>query len=76
MWSPNNEQNSYLLYDFKTRKIKLTNYSFRTPTNSNDYPKSWIVECSNDRNDEEVMNSSVCHILLSAKIDQMNFTDT
>lgn len=72
MWSPNGEQNATLLYDFKKRKIKLSDYTFHTPKNrTEDYPRSWIIECSNDnnswvtvdtRNDERVMNNNdVCH---------------
>lgn len=41
MWSPDNEINANLLFDFKTRKVKLTHYTFHTPTNrTSDYPKS------------------------------------
>ena len=60
-----------LLFDFKQRKIKLTHYTLHTPSNGGSYPRSWIVECSNDRKkwitrdnriDEEVMNNdNVCH---------------
>ncbi|KAK8892383.1 hypothetical protein M9Y10_029609 [Tritrichomonas musculus] len=72
MWSPNNQKNAFLIYDFKTRKIKLTDYTFHTPTtDTRDYPKSWIIEGSNDsknwdkideRKDESVMNDfNICH---------------
>lgn len=72
MWSPDNEVNSNLIFDFKTRKIKLTDYTFHTPTNrTNEYPRSWRIECSNNlsnwqivdiREDEIVMDDNdVCH---------------
>lgn len=49
MWSPDNEVNANIIFDFKSRKVKLTNYTLHTPTdNTRDYPKSWRVECSNN----------------------------
>lgn len=49
MWSPNNERNAHIFYDFFDRKVKLTDYTFHTPKDeSRDYPKSWSIECSND----------------------------
>lgn len=72
MWSPDNEQNANILFDFKDRRIKLTYYSLQTPIQrTSDYPRYWKVECSNDlvswkivdtQNDVESMNSNnVCN---------------
>ena len=71
MWSPDNETNANLIFDFKTRKVKLTDYTFHTPTDeTGEYPRSWRVECSNNlsnwqtvdtRFDESVMDGfDVC----------------
>lgn len=67
MWSPNGERNSTVTFNFKDKKVLLTHYTFCTPSESTrDYPRSWIVECSNDnenwicldeRKDETVMNN-------------------
>lgn len=72
MWSPDNEKNSTLLFDFKDQAIQITDYTLHTPSDlSGNTPKSWVVECSNDndswatvdtRNNEAVMNNkNVCH---------------
>ena len=72
MWSPNGVKNATVTFDFKEKKVQLSNYSFHTPSVSTyDYPKSWLIECSNDainwecvddRKDEEIMNNfNVCH---------------
>lgn len=51
MWSPDNEENSYIQFDFINSRVNITNYTLHTPSNdTKDYPKSWIVQCSNDLN--------------------------
>lgn len=83
MWSPSNHNHEYLIYDFKNIKVKLTNYTLHTPTSpTKDYPRSWIVECSNDcknwiqideRRDENEMNGcGRCHTF-SCSHDQPEF---
>lgn len=49
-FSDNNE-NSWLLYDFKNRKVRPTDYTIRSRPRSkdNDHPRSWIIEGSNDK---------------------------
>lgn len=75
MWSPDNESNAYLIFDFKSRKVRITNYTFQTPINqTSDYPKSWTVDCSNNlanwyiidvRKNESVMNkNNVSHTFI------------
>lgn len=72
MWSPNGENGATVTFDFRNKKVKLTNYTFHTPSYpTKDYPRSWLVECSNDnsswvtldeRSNETVMNGcNVCH---------------
>lgn len=66
MWSPNGEQGATLTFDFKDKEICLTHYTFHTPSvRTLDYPRSWIIEMSNDnvlwklvdrRNNEESLN--------------------
>lgn len=71
MWSPNGVNNATVTFDFKEKKVKLSSYSFHTPSvSTHDYPKSWLIECSNDannwdvvddRNNEEIMNNyNIC----------------
>jgi hypothetical protein len=50
-WYSNNEDNSWLRYDFKDMRIKPTHYSVRSRCNgalNDNYPKNWVVEISND----------------------------
>jgi hypothetical protein len=50
-WCSNNEDNSWLRYDFKDMRIKPTHYSVRSRCDGgtdDHYPKNWIVEVSND----------------------------
>lgn len=46
-----NKENSWLLYDFKNRKVRPTGYTIRSrPRNKeSSHPRSWIVEGSNDK---------------------------
>ena len=46
----NNEANSWIRYDFKGRRVALTSYSIRTECGY--YPKSWVLEVSNDGSEE------------------------
>ena len=45
-WYSNNEKNSWIQFDFKTRSISLKSYSLRSCNG----PKSWKIEGSNDMN--------------------------
>ena len=68
-WS-NDEEEATLLFDFKLKRVKLTNYTLHT-TDSGCHPMSWVVECSNnlndwftrdERNNEVIMNkNNFCH---------------
>ena len=46
----NNESNSWIRYDFKGRRVAPTSYSIRSYDCS--YPKSWVLEVSNDGSDD------------------------
>lgn len=49
MWSPANENNFSLIFDFKDRHVDLQAYTFHTPVeNTKDYPRSWNVMVSVD----------------------------
>lgn len=45
--------NSYIIIDFKDKKVNLTKYYFSVPVEKSnwkeDRPKSWLIEVSNDR---------------------------
>ena len=63
-WSSNNEPASYILLDFKTHKVDITNYSLQTYSGKENgmHLKSWKVEVSDDRSRwltiDEVKDSS------------------
>ena len=44
------EPNSWISYEFKAWRVSVTSYSIRTSTGS--YPKSWVVEVSNEGTDD------------------------
>lgn len=48
----NNQLNGYFEFDFKDKKVIITDYEFETPDSGmdNGYPKNWTIECSNDKN--------------------------
>lgn len=49
MWSPNNEKNGYVQFDFVKNSVNVSFYTLQTPTDITlDYPKSWEVRCSNN----------------------------
>lgn len=53
-----NAQNSWICFDFKNRKINLTDYVIRSgswSTNS-EHPKNWVIEGSNDNESWEVID--------------------
>ena len=70
----NNEPNSWIRYDFKERRVALTSYSIRTECGY--YPKSWVLEVSNDGSDEswEVVDSRGENEDLNATHVTCNFT--
>jgi hypothetical protein len=50
-WYSDNEDNSWVCYDFKNMQIKPTHYSIRSRYDGRTdsyYPRSWFVEVSND----------------------------
>ena len=45
-----NQQNGFILLDFKDKKINFSKYYFSVPnSNCNGRPKSWLIEGSNDK---------------------------
>lgn len=73
MWKSDNSFWPSVTFDFINKKVKLFNYSLHTPSDdTGNYPRSWIVECSNNlnhwftvdvRKDESVMNHpNVSHV--------------
>lgn len=50
-----NEQISWICVDFKKYKIKPTHYTIRSCQGA-DYPKSWVIEVSNDNNKWDVID--------------------
>lgn len=60
MWSPEDKPASYFEYDFKDKRIRLTEYTFATPVDpSMHYPRSWTVECSNDRKKWDIVDTRI-----------------
>jgi hypothetical protein len=47
-WTSRNEANSWLQFDFKSRRIALTNYSIKSKGGSQSHLLEWSVEASND----------------------------
>ena len=50
--------NSWICFDFKSNRVCPTNYTIKTANGgSNDhYPKSWVIEASNDKNEWEIID--------------------
>jgi hypothetical protein len=48
-WFSNNIENSYFILKFKRILISICEYSLKS--GSEDYPKSWKVECLNEKNE-------------------------
>ena len=61
-----NEANSWICFDFKEHRVVPTHYTIRSRnwgTNSN-YPKSWVIQGSNDNNSWETIDEEKdCPIL-------------
>lgn len=54
----NDEEHSWLQYDFQKRKVFPTHYSIRSRSTSSGYrPKSWIIEGSNDSKNWKTLDS-------------------
>ena len=49
-FSSNDKVNSWIRYDFKGRRVSPVSYSIRS--GSCDFPRSWVLEVSNDGRDE------------------------
>ena len=49
-YASKDEQNSWICYDFKDRRVIPTSYSVRSygAASGGDHPKSWVIEVSND----------------------------
>lgn len=62
-WSSKNEQNSWIRFDFKNKKIKVSGYTLKTyPFQENkNHIKSWVVEGTNnpDNNSWEIFHQEV-----------------
>lgn len=54
------KENSYIIIDFKDKKVNLSKYYFSVPNSSTGYsgsrPKTWIIEGSNDSSDWETID--------------------
>ena len=50
----NDEPNSWICYDFKTRRVTPTSYMLIS--DDRHYPRSWVLEVSNDRSTWEVID--------------------
>ena len=50
-YASNNELNAFVCFDFKGRRIQLTNYSIKSYPCGQNYPhwRNWVVEVSNDK---------------------------
>lgn len=60
MWSPNNEKNSFVQFDFCKNSVNVLFYSLQTPTEKTlDYPKSWEVKCSNNLKEWIVIDKQI-----------------
>lgn len=48
-----NESSSWVCFEFKNRAVIPSGYSIRSKNNSEGscHPKSWVIECSDDKND-------------------------
>lgn len=58
-WRMGNEENGFLQFDFKGKKVVLDSYSLHTPTNcgsKNHFPKSWTIEGSNNEKDWTIID--------------------
>ena len=56
---PNNEQNCWICFDFKERRVVPTHYTIKTSTAgwvSGHYPKSWIIQGSIDNESWETID--------------------
>lgn len=74
MWSPDNEENSYVQFDFINNKICMSNYTLHTPTaDTKDYPKSWIVQCSNDLNEWITVDKQIDQSVMNKRNSCQNF---
>jgi hypothetical protein len=47
-WFSNNEPNSWILFDFTTRRVSLTNYAIKSNGDSNHHLMQWSLEGSNN----------------------------
>jgi hypothetical protein len=59
-WESENEDNSWLCYDFKACRVKPTHYTIQSPrvrSTSDYYLKNWIVEVSNDGSGWKMIDS-------------------
>lgn len=53
----NNEEHSWLQYDFQKRKVRPTHYSIRSRPCDSHAPKNWIIEGSNDAKNWKTLDS-------------------
>ena len=68
----NNEPNSWLLYDFKGRCVSPISYSIRSHCGPG-FPKSWVLEVSNDGKKWEVVDRRDNNFDLKAEYVTRNF---
>lgn len=74
MWSPNNEENCFIQFDFIKNKVNLSSYTFQTPVKpTKDYPKSWKIECSNDSINWKVVDQKIDQVCMNNENACVNF---
>lgn len=52
------EQNSWICFDFKNRRVIPTDYTIRSIQwdENNEHPRNWVIECSCDNNSWEIVD--------------------
>lgn len=54
----NNDVNTFICFDFKDKKVQITNYSIKSESRSknNCHLRNWVIEGSNDNNQWEIID--------------------
>ncbi|KAK8870689.1 hypothetical protein M9Y10_008576 [Tritrichomonas musculus] len=71
-----NQENSWICFDFKKYKIIPKNYSVKSHDNlpNNCHPRSWVIEGSNDNNTWEIVDEQKDCSLLNGNLLASTFT--
>ncbi|OHT05646.1 F5/8 type C domain containing protein [Tritrichomonas foetus] len=53
------EKNAWVLFDFKTYRVRITDYSIKTYdyNKDNNHLKNWVLEVSNNKSDWEIIDT-------------------